>query len=283
MANYAVAILTHGRPNNQLTLETLRKQGWTRDVYLVLDDMDDTIEQYHKNYDSDPLVHIIVFDKLDILSRVDTGLTNPKLASDLYVRNAMEEIFPNMGFDAWIECDDDIKSFNYRYKLDGQLKNLLIHDLDKIFDLSIEYMLNSDITTFGFLAAFHFIGGVDYDKHTDGFKYRHCVSFYMRNASKPVKWVMNFLADDITCSMIAKNGGVVLAHKNIQTICNESFGAVEGGMAALYLDKDTPPDAMFILTVFPSSIDIGVHHNRLVANKRYNNLMPKIISSKFKI
>ena len=44
--NFVVFILTHKRPTKQLTLETLRKQGYTGRIYLVVDD--DKVERVYE-------------------------------------------------------------------------------------------------------------------------------------------------------------------------------------------------------------------------------------------
>ena len=44
MINYAVFIITHGRPDNQKTLETLMRLKFTGSWYLVLDNLDETID-----------------------------------------------------------------------------------------------------------------------------------------------------------------------------------------------------------------------------------------------
>ena len=45
--DFAVFILTHGRPNNIVTLKTLRYQGYTGPIYFIIDDEDKTAEEYY--------------------------------------------------------------------------------------------------------------------------------------------------------------------------------------------------------------------------------------------
>ena len=47
--DFAVFILTHGRPDNLKTLTTLKKCGYTGEIYFIVDNEDKTIEQYQKN------------------------------------------------------------------------------------------------------------------------------------------------------------------------------------------------------------------------------------------
>lgn len=60
MEDFAIFILSHGRADNIKTLSLLKKSNYQGKWYIILDDMDDQIEQYKKNFGSE---HIIVFDK----------------------------------------------------------------------------------------------------------------------------------------------------------------------------------------------------------------------------
>ena len=46
--NFCAFILSHGRANNVKTYETLRRQGYTGDIYIVVDDEDKSIEEYRR-------------------------------------------------------------------------------------------------------------------------------------------------------------------------------------------------------------------------------------------
>ena len=43
MDDFAVFILTHGRPNSVKTIKTLKKCGYTGKVFIVIDDEDETV------------------------------------------------------------------------------------------------------------------------------------------------------------------------------------------------------------------------------------------------
>ena len=49
-SDFAVLILTHGRPESQLTLQSLEKSGYTGKVYLVVDDEDKCAAEYVRIY-----------------------------------------------------------------------------------------------------------------------------------------------------------------------------------------------------------------------------------------
>ena len=65
--NYAVFILSHGRPDNVITYKTLRKQGYTGRIFIICDDEDKTLSQYKQKYGEE----VIVFSKSNYEGKFD--------------------------------------------------------------------------------------------------------------------------------------------------------------------------------------------------------------------
>ena len=51
--DFAVFILSHGRPHNVKTCKTLVKQGYSGKWFLVLDNEDETINEYMDEFGED--------------------------------------------------------------------------------------------------------------------------------------------------------------------------------------------------------------------------------------
>jgi len=51
--DFCAFILTHGRPNNVVTYRTLQAAGYTGKVFIVIDDEDETTEEYKRIYGDD--------------------------------------------------------------------------------------------------------------------------------------------------------------------------------------------------------------------------------------
>ena len=66
--NFAIFILSNGRPDNIYTLNTLKKVGYTGKYYFILDNEDKTIDGYKKNFGED---HVVVFDKEEAAKKFD--------------------------------------------------------------------------------------------------------------------------------------------------------------------------------------------------------------------
>ena len=48
--DFAVFILSHGRANRLLTVDALKKCGYTGKYYIILDNEDDSIQTYKNNF-----------------------------------------------------------------------------------------------------------------------------------------------------------------------------------------------------------------------------------------
>ncbi len=70
--NFAVFILTHGRPDNVITMETLKRSGYSGRTYLVIDNEDSTADEYRKKFGAE---NVIEFDKKAISETFDTADT----------------------------------------------------------------------------------------------------------------------------------------------------------------------------------------------------------------
>ena len=68
--DFAVFILTHGRPDKQYTNHALDKAHYTGRRIMLLDDEDDTLSLYKQNY---PDTEIILFDKESYIKTSDTA------------------------------------------------------------------------------------------------------------------------------------------------------------------------------------------------------------------
>lgn len=102
---YAVFIITHGRANRQLTYKYFSKRNCTDDVYLIVDDKDEQLNEYKSKYKE----KVIVFSKGDYKNKIDTLVNNPTLAHPVYARNAVYDIAKQLGYRYFFVVDDDIK------------------------------------------------------------------------------------------------------------------------------------------------------------------------------
>ena len=81
--DFAVFILTHGRPDNVKTFNTLKRFGYTGKIYIIIDNEDKRADEYYKNFDN-----VVMFNKKDVALAFDEGDNFNDRRSIVYARNA---------------------------------------------------------------------------------------------------------------------------------------------------------------------------------------------------
>jgi hypothetical protein len=119
--DFAVFILTHGRPNNVKTLKTLNKCGYTGKIYFIVDNEDKTIKEYQKNFGVE---YVKIFDKKAMADSVDECNNFDERRTITHARNACFEIAKELNITYFIQLDDDYGSFSFRYERGLGIKNI---------------------------------------------------------------------------------------------------------------------------------------------------------------
>ena len=83
--DFAVFILTHGRPDNVITYDTLKRMNYKGKTYIVIDNEDKTAEEYFKKFGKE---NVVVFDKVKISKEFDTIDNCEERRTVVYARNA---------------------------------------------------------------------------------------------------------------------------------------------------------------------------------------------------
>lgn len=153
---YSVFIISHGRANNQLTVNSLRKCGYNDKIYIIVDNLDKQVDEYIENANGN---EIVIFDKEKIFETCDTMDNFHNLSSALYARNFCFELAKRLNIDYFVLLDDDIQHFGIRYDDNGSLKRKEIASINEVFDIYINYMQKANITCLGFGNEGGYIGG----------------------------------------------------------------------------------------------------------------------------
>lgn len=158
---YCVLILTHGRPNKQLTLKTLEKFNYNTDnVYFVVDNEDKCLQEYKEKYRD----KVIIFDKKSAAKNTDTVDCSlaPRNAV-VFARNLVFDIAEQLGYKMFLMLDDDYDDFEYIY--DDKLRILAprkdVINLDLLFRYMFDFLRNcqEQVKTVCFAQHGDFIGG----------------------------------------------------------------------------------------------------------------------------
>ena len=159
--DFAVFILSHGRPDNVITLNTLRKANYTVKWYIVIDNEDNKADKYYKRYGD----NVIMFDKLEISKKFDTADLSQERRTVVYARNACFEIAEKMGLNYFLELDDDYD--NLAYRKEDKSKEILtqkpVKQADRMFNCMIDFLEQTNALTVAFGQGGDYIGGLNGD------------------------------------------------------------------------------------------------------------------------
>lgn len=274
----AVFICTHGRPDAQHTLKTLRRAGYTGKIYLLLDDEDETYRYYHHNLDD--CDDILQFNKQYYIDTVDIGRSDAKRKAILYAKCACEDYSKHLDLDAFIIADDDITDFRFRYEQDGKLLTQYVtQNMDEIINSYYKFILDGNICMTSFGTNQMFMGGLISDERKGEFRIPY--NFLFRNTSIPFKWISEMNED--TISVLAEHGNKYMIQLPfIKLEMKELMAGAKGGMTEFYNQMTTGTRIGTILMYSPSNVKYIATAKKITHAIKKDNAFPKLISSSIK-
>lgn len=269
--------MTHGRPDNQKTLQTLQKQGYTGKTYLIVDNEDKALSEYQKKYDN-----VIVFDKEDAAKITDRGDIIQKKNTVLFARNMCHKIAKDLGLEYFCELDDDYVEFQHRYIEDNKLAVKWPNNLDNVFDIYLDFLQTSNAFAVCFAQCGDMIGGADSFWRVKFM--RKAMNVFFCNVSKPFRFVGRMNDDVNTYVTLGHRGGLFFTCGNIN-INQADTQQKAGGLTDMYKENGTYMKSMYSVMMCPSAVKVAsmnCEHLRLHHKINWNACTPKIIRQEYK-
>lgn len=270
--DFCIFILSHGRPNNIKTLDTLQRYGYTGDWYILIDNEDETQAEYYSRFGD----NVLMFNKPFEANNFDPMDNFNGRKCIVYARNACFDIAKELGYKYFMELDDDYYYFGIRTP-EGACK---IAELDKVLEMLIEYMEATTITSVAFSQGGDHIGGFD-DKVLCK---RKAMNSFICCVDRPFKFMGRINEDVNTYVRLGGLGKVFLTVMNLQ-LDQKDTQTNEGGMTDTYIDGGTYLKSFYSVIANPSCVrveSVGIHNKRLHHSIKWDYAVPKIISSKYK-
>ena len=155
--DFVVFILSHGRANSLVTVDSLNRCGYTGKWYIILDDEDSQIDLYKQKFGEE---NIIIFNKAEALKKFDIMDNFDDDKTIVFARNICHQTARELGYKYFLELEDDYTNFIHREPNGKKLETWYIRDLDSVIDTYIEFLETSKCTTVCFAQTGDFIGGV---------------------------------------------------------------------------------------------------------------------------
>jgi hypothetical protein len=281
MTKFAVIVLCHCRPNDTTTPATLRSCNYTGDIILLLDDEDETIGEYRKNF---PDLTIEVYSKDEMMKWVDSmdNLGDKRCA--VYARNACFDVAEKYGYKYFCQMDDDYTTIPYRYIEGDKLYRNNFSNLDEVFKAHLEFMdTNESIGSVAFAEPGDFVGGIGSNLNKKTYLHK-CMGSWMCFTDRRLhfKGTMN---DDVNTYSLNGHRGQLFYTFNFIMIDTPATQAVKGGMTDIYLGRGTYSKTFYTVLCCPSFVKVdmfGDRHYRIHHKFKWENAHPKLISGRYK-
>lgn len=281
MNDFAVIVLCHCRPNDTTTPQTLRDCKYTGDIILLLDDEDETIDQYRKNF---PDLKIEIYSKDEKMKTVDAmDITHDKRCA-VYARNACFDVANKYGYKYFCQMDDDYTTIPYRYMANNKLYRNNNSNLDEVFKAYIEFMLcNENIGSVAFAEPGDFVGGCGSNLNRKLYLHK-CMGSWICFVDRPLHFC-GTMNDDVNTYSLNGSRGQMFFTFNFIMIDTPATQAVKGGMTDIYLGRGTYSKTFYTVLCCPSFVSVdmfGDRYYRIHHKFDWKHAHPKLISGRYK-
>lgn len=277
--DFAVFILTNGRPDNIKTLKALKKGNYTGKIYLICDNLDKTLSEYQKKYDD----KVIVFDKPAIAKKIDTGINDDDMRAIVYARNACFDIAKNLGLKYFLELDDDYTAFGYRCIKNDKFTQRKVTDLNRAFEYMINFLEASGALSVAFAQNGDYVGGKDGKFYQKGLA-RKCMNTFFCKTDNRFWWNGKQNEDVSTYTHLGNKGKLFFTFTRL-SINQAGTQQQGGGMTEVYLEKGGYNKPFSSVIFSPQAVKVAMlntSHKRIHHRINWNLCVPKILNEKYK-
>jgi len=281
--DFAIFILTHGRPTNIKTMATLKECGYTGRLYLVVDDEDNTLDKYIANFGKD---RVVVFNKKEMADQVDEGNNFDERRTITHARNACFKIAKDLGIKYFMELDDDYISFEYRYvsRCGEKLKVHYVSNLDAVLGLYLEFYKATGFSSMAFAQGGDFIGGVENKYATKKPLIRKCMNSFICSTDRPFQFI-GAMNEDVNTYVTLGSRGVLFGTIPMISLVQTATQSQKNGITDMYLRFGTYCKAFTTVMMHPSSVRISMMNTsnpRIHHLIKWQNTTPMIVSEQYR-
>lgn len=274
--DFAIFILSHGRADTMLTVDTLTKLNYTGKYYIICDDEDSDLEKYKENFGKDK---VVVFSKADAIKKFDIMDNFPGKGVPTFARNMLYDIGKKLNLKYFLEFEDDYIDIRYR---DVNI-NQSVKSLDKIIDPFLEFLdTRDDINTIAFLQGGDLIGGLNYTFWK--LLSRKAMNTFFCRVDRPFRFEGRFNDDVNSYLHYGKVGKLYFSYSNLVLIQPQTQSR-KGGITEAYKSFGTYVKSFYSVMLEPSCCKIaamGLRDQRIHHQINWKNAVPKILNEKWK-
>ena len=276
--DYAVFILSHERVNDIKTDKMLKKQGYSGEWFIVIDDKDNQIDEYKEKYGD----KLIIFSKEEVDKWTDTCDMDNDMRVGVYARNFIKKEASSRGYKYHLQLDDDFSQITYRYIKGKKLKVKPCENLDRLFDAIAEYLDETEITWISFGLSSYYIGGVN--KNFEQGMIRKTMGSFFCNTEKMPDFLCR-MNDDITTNILYTSRGHIMFTLMAMQVETPPTQQMDGGMTDIYQENGTYRKSFYSVMVCPSFVKVsqqGIKDKRVHHETNWKACAPMILNQKWR-
>lgn len=279
--SFAAFVLTHGRAGRVKTVRTLRRQGYTGRVVVLIDDEDEDAENYMAEFPE-----VEVFCKEDYVKSCDTmcHTSDKRRGVILYARNAAQDVARKLGIRYIVELDDDYVDFELRQKIGKKLVGRPANDLDALFAAFVVFLRESGVKTVALSQGGDLIGGAKGQLGKGVMWKRKAMNSFFIDVENPVEFVGAVNEDVNTYTLSGGTGDVFLTYMQTSLVQTQTQKS-KGGMSDEYKDDGTWAKTMFSVVARPDCTSVsrmGQTNMRIHHSIDWRACCPKIVRDGFR-
>jgi hypothetical protein len=277
--DFAVFILTHGRPDRVITHDTLRRSGYTGRIHLVIDDEDAKGDAYRERFGDS----VLTFSKAQAAEITDDGDNFGGRRGVVFARNACFDLAEMVGCRYFVQLDDDYDEFRYRATTRKVGETPRVNrTLDALFDAVLEFFKSvPGMTTIALAQGGDFLGGCNGINEMR--LPRKAMNSFFCDTHRRFRFFGRINEDVSSYVTNGRRGDLffTVMSASLNQPDTQKFG---GGLTELYLDTGTYAKSFYSVMYAPSCVQIGQigdprsPHYRIHHMINWHRAVPKILA-----
>ena len=277
--DFCIFILSHGRPHNVVTFHTLMKCGYDGKLYIVIDDEDDTADQYRRRFGD----KVLMFSKSEVAKRIDVGDNFDGRKSIIYARNACFNLARQVGCRYFMQLDDDYMAFEYTVNSQQQWNYMRIkHTFNEVLEAMLKFYADAkQVGSIAMAQGGDFIGGSN--SFNELTLRRKCMNSFVCSTDREFEFYGR-MNDDVNTYVWHGRTGLLLFTLLSIKLVQKQTQVNAGGLTDMYRQFGTYVKSFYTVMYAPSCTRIGTlgdyrsPHFRIHHDINWRAAVPKILS-----
>jgi len=282
--DFAVIILSRARADNVKTINTLRRHGYTGEIYIAIDDDDPQIEEYKRIYGD----MVIVQDKKKAREITDLASNNTSSVV-VFARNYVYEVAEKIGKRYILVLDDDYTYFFNRFDENRNYitSKVKIINMDAYIKAYLDFFISANLDCLAFAQTGELLGGENASV-SKIFKekklMRKAMNAFFFDIKKPL-YFHGRTNEDVNMYLLeGKIGKKIFTYPRV-ILQQERTQTQTGGLTEVYLDEGTYVKSFYSVIFAPSCVEVRAMNStykRLHHHISWRYAVPKILDERWK-